>query len=143
MVCADTSFLISLYGTDVNTPAAKQHVGGVTDRLVVHAISDFEFSNAVRSLVFRGKIRPPQGAAWQANYEADKAAGILLAAEIDVNAVFRLADFLSSAWTETGGHRGYDILQVAAAKLLGATEFWSFDGKQRALAAAEGLKVGP
>lgn len=143
MVCADTSFLISLYGTDVNTPAAKQHVAGAADRLVVHAISDFEFANALRLLVFREKISPPQRAAWQANYEADKAAGILLATEIDVNAVFRLADVMSSTRTETGGHRGYDILQAAAAKLLGATEFWSFDGKQRALAAAEGLKVGP
>jgi predicted nucleic acid-binding protein len=50
---------------------------------------------------------------------------------------------LSDKYTVTAGHRAYDILQVAAALVVGATEFWSFDGKQRALAQAEGLKVGP
>jgi len=143
MICADTSYLISLYGTDVNTPAAKQHLAGATNRLVVHAINDFELGNALRSLVFRKIISPQQSQAWLSNYEADKSNGILYATEIDANAVLRRAEFLSVSWTETAGHRGYDILHVADATLVGATEFWSFDGRQRALAAAEGLIVGP
>jgi hypothetical protein len=36
-----------------------------------------------------------------------------------------------------------DILHVAAALKSGATDFLSFDGRQRTLAAAEGLTVGP
>jgi predicted nucleic acid-binding protein len=36
-----------------------------------------------------------------------------------------------------------DILHVAAALKSGATEFLSFDGRQRKLAAAQGLTVGP
>ncbi len=143
MICADTSFLISLYGTDVNTPAAKKHLAGANSRLLVHAINDFELGNALRALVFRGIISSRQSQAWLANYEVDKNNRILLTTEIDANAVFRRADALSIAWTETAGHRGYDILHVAAATLLGATEFWSFDGRQRALAAAEGMTVGP
>jgi predicted nucleic acid-binding protein len=57
--------------------------------------------------------------------------------------VFNEAARLSAAHTETIGNRAYDILHVAAARIIGATEFWSFDGKQRALAQAEGMKVGP
>ncbi len=37
----------------------------------------------------------------------------------------------------------FDILHVAAAKSLRAGEFISFDGRQRALATALGLKVAP
>jgi predicted nucleic-acid-binding protein len=40
-------------------------------------------------------------------------------------------------------HRMLDILHVAAALKSGATDFLSFDGRQRTLAAAEGLTVGP
>ena len=44
---------------------------------------------------------------------------------------------------ETSGNRSYDILHVAAAMVLSATEFWSFDARQRDLAKAAGLLVGP
>ena len=143
MICADTSFLISLYGTDTNTPGAKRHSASAASPLHVHAINDFEFRNAVRLLVFRRKITRQQRRAWLVTYEADKTTGNLLATELDANAVLRRAEAMSAARTETGGHRGYDVLLIAAAKILGATEFWSFDGRQRALAATEGLTVGP
>ena len=43
--------------------------------------------------------------------------------------------------TVTGGHRGFDILHVATARLLRATEFLTFDANQKMLAGAEGLAV--
>ncbi len=63
--------------------------------------------------------------------------------DIVADAIFSKATVLAKNHTETIGNRAYDILHIAAAKLLGATEFWSFDGKQRALASAEGMTVGP
>jgi predicted nucleic acid-binding protein len=39
------------------------------------------------------------------------------------------------------GHRGFDILHVAAALQLQAAEFLTFDANQRRLANAEGLPV--
>lgn len=143
MICADTSFLISLYGTDINSPAAKVHLAGATTALRVHAVNDFEFRNALRLLVFRGKISEPQCRAWLANYEEDKESGTLVVAEIDANTVLRTAEIISATRTATDGNRTLDILLIAAAKIFGATEFWSFDGRQRTLAAAEGMKVGP
>jgi predicted nucleic acid-binding protein len=48
---------------------------------------------------------------------------------------------LSAIHTVSGGHRGFDILHVAAALKLGAAEFLTFDGNQKKLAESEGLRV--
>lgn len=143
MICVDTSFLISYYGTDVNTPAAKQCFSVHIKPLLVHFINEFEFDNALRLLVFRGKISNVERAAWLNNYLVDKKSGIIVHTDVVADMIFLKAAVLAKNHTETIGNRAYDILHIAAAKLLGATEFWSFDGKQRALAAAEGMTVGP
>ena len=62
---------------------------------------------------------------------------------LDLSATFEVARELSRNYTTTLGNRAYDILQVAAAVVAGAGEFLSFDEKQRKLAAAAGLTVGP
>jgi hypothetical protein len=43
----------------------------------------------------------------------------------------------------SGGHRSFDILHVATARLLNATCFLSFDANQRKLATTLRLNVGP
>jgi predicted nucleic acid-binding protein len=55
---------------------------------------------------------------------------------LDLPAVFGVASELSRKHTTAIGNRAYDILQVAAAAVLNAGEFLSFDEKQRKLAAA-------
>ena len=47
----------------------------------------------------------------------------------------------SQAHKLTGGHRGFDILHVAAAKVTGATHFLTFDVNQKKLAERVGLVV--
>ncbi|MFN0077569.1 MAG: type II toxin-antitoxin system VapC family toxin [Prosthecobacter sp.] len=142
MICADTSFLISYYGDDVNSEVARAHMAKAAV-LNVHAVNDFEFANALRLLVFRGKITATHRASWLETYHADIQRGALISEPVALESVFEEAEEISTKHAETGGHRAYDILQVAAALLLGATDFWSFDGKQRQLAAAEGMSVGP
>ena len=60
---------------------------------------------------------------------------------------FRLAARFSEGHSAAVGARSLDIsldiLHVAAAKALRAVEFVSFDGRQRTLAAAVGLRVAP
>ena len=94
-------------------------------------------------LVFRGLITDVEKHLWLADYEADKSLGVLTERTIDANAALHRAEAISAARTESSGNRSYDILLVAAATLLGATRFWTFDIRQRNLAAAEGLIVGP
>src|SRR5690606_23857021 len=123
MMGADTSFLISLYGSDVNRAAAQAHIAKRTDPIEVHDLNDFEFGNTLRLLVFRQKITPASRESQLKADEADKQAGLLRLHALDAGQVLDAAAIISSARTEGGGHRGYDILHVAAAKWLGATDF--------------------
>ncbi|MDB6005442.1 MAG: PilT protein domain protein, partial [Prosthecobacter sp.] len=69
------------------------------------------------------------------------AGGRLLIQVCNLARVLDEARRLSAAYTLTSGHRGFDILQVAAALVLGADEFLTFDANQKKLAEAEGLEV--
>jgi hypothetical protein len=46
--CAETSFLFSLYGADVNTAAAQECVTERKTALNVHVVNTFEFENAMK-----------------------------------------------------------------------------------------------
>jgi hypothetical protein len=48
---------------------------------------------------------------------------------------------ISFTYSLTGGHRGFDILHVAAALRLNAKQFLTFDANQKKLAEAEGMKM--
>jgi len=48
---------------------------------------------------------------------------------------------LSLSACPTEGHRDFDVLHVATALHLGASEFLTFDANQKRLAQAEGLVV--
>lgn len=75
--------------------------------------------------------------------EGDIQGGTLQAAPVLWDEVFTRAEGLSAAHTAGIGARAMDILHVAAAMALGIKEFLTFDVRQKALAAAAGLKVGP
>jgi predicted nucleic acid-binding protein len=73
--------------------------------------------------------------------DLDSGAVVLTAAEWPD--VLSRAELLSRRHTRTGGHRGLDILHIATALHLEATELLTFDKKQRRLARAASLKVRP
>lgn len=60
---------------------------------------------------------------------------------VDWAAVHQRAEALSSAHTQKKGHRMADILHVATALQLGASEVLTFDANQAMLARSEGLVV--
>jgi predicted nucleic acid-binding protein len=57
----------------------------------------------------------------------------------DLTEILFTAERLSKSRTFSGGHRSFDILHVATALTLGATDFLTFDSNQAALASSEGL----
>lgn len=61
----------------------------------------------------------------------------------DWPAVLLIAERVSAGHTVQGGHRSWDVLHVATALHLGSLTLLSFDVRQRTLAAAHGLAVGP
>jgi len=142
-ICADTSFLFSFYGSDVNTAAAQNRATESASVIHVHVVNSFEFENAVRLRFFQRKLSEVERDKIITGYRADIESGRVVNVNVPLTQVFSEAARLSAQHTETLGNRAYDILQVAAALRLGATEFWSFDGKQRTLAQAEGLSVRP
>ena len=75
--------------------------------------------------------------------QEDLAAGILLIRDFPASTLAGAAGLLSGQTTETQGGRAFDVFHVAAARLLGADTFLSFDGRQRELADLAGLTVAP
>jgi predicted nucleic acid-binding protein len=141
VICADTSFLYSLYGNDANTARAVAWLRSKRVVLTVTTLNEYELGNALRFAEFRGVLRPGDGAMFWAQFESDRVAGRLRVEICNLAEVVGEAKRLSATHTLTGGHRGFDILHVAAALHLKAGQFLTFDGNQRKLAGAEGLGV--
>lgn len=142
-VSADTSFLVSLYGGDVNTAAARAWmVTHATPILVSNALR-FETGNALRLACFRQKITHAELHQALTDMASDFASGILIARDIPSPRLWAECTQLSISHTLTQGVRAFDILHVAAARLLKADTFLSFDVRQRTLAQAAGLVVAP
>jgi len=142
MACyADSSFLVSCYVADANTALAKAYLARTGAPLLFTPLHALEVRNAFELGVFRGLFSKAEARAAGKNLAADMRAGRLENIVVKWPAVFRLAANLSELHSSTAGTRSLDILHVAAAKLTAATEFVSFDGRQRKLAAAAGLAV--
>jgi hypothetical protein len=75
--------------------------------------------------------------------EADIAGGFLAPTPVPSDDLHTKARQLSDRYTPALGTRSLDLLHVAAALVLGARDFFSFDDRQRKAAAGEGLKVKP
>ena len=74
-------------------------------------------------------------------FEEDRNAGRVVRQPCNLATVLDEAMRLSAAYTLSGGHSGFDILHTAAAIVLDAEQFLTFDENQKRLATAEGLVV--
>ncbi len=141
VVCTDTSFLFSLYGNDINTPRALAWVGAHRAALILSTLNEYELANALRFAEFRKGIGPGEATLFWAQFEADRASGRLRVHVCNLADVVDEAKRLSATHTLHRGHRGFDILHVAAAIRFQANQFLTFDENQKKLAEAEGLVV--
>ena len=140
---ADTSFLVSLYGRDANSAPAQQMASGFKVPLAFTPFLRHEARNAVRLAVFRKEITAVERQRVVAAIEADVQAGALVDTLLAWADVYTQAETLSANHTEHLGTRASDVLHVAAALALGVKKFYTFDTRQKVLAAAAGLKVKP
>jgi len=143
----DTSFLCALYRTQVNSPRADQFMAGLSGALGVSSLLLLEFRQSVRfqirlHLNDRSKgFAQTEGQQMLNDLQIDLNAGLISSIPVDWAAVHQRAEAFSSAHTLAAGHRLADILHVATALHLGASEFLTFDANQKTLAEAVGLKV--
>jgi hypothetical protein len=143
----DTSFLCAMFRNQVNSIVAAHHFAKMPEPLHVASPLLFEFRQATRWQAFLNGKDPTKGfdrttaQGALAKFSANLASGAIVVVPVDWADVASIAERLSAQYTWTEGYRGLDVLHVATALHLGATEFLSFDGKQKDLAEAEGLIV--
>ena len=141
--CPDTSFLFSLYIADANTPTALLVRQTQSTPLPITAFHRVELRNAVCLAVFRKQITQTIAyAAWR-NLEADLQNGSLVYESVIWADVFLEAEKLVLQHTATAGSRSLDVIHVAAAKILSASDFITFDARQAKMAAKAGFHVSP
>jgi predicted nucleic acid-binding protein len=140
---ADTGFVASLYLQESTSAQARAAIHATPAALPLTPLAALELRNAFNRSVQRGRITIAQrDALWQ-DVEADLTGGFLVLTPIPSEELYRQARTLSDRYTPTLGTRSLDLLHVAAALLLEAKVFFSFDDRQRKAAAKEGLKVKP
>ena len=141
VICCDTSFLFSVYGNDANTPRAHQYLKNVGAPISVSALNGFELANAFRLAEFREVISPGNGERFLGQYRQDLSDGRIIKHPCNLAEILKKAHQLSANHTLRGGHRGFDILQVAAALEIRAEVFLTFDRIQSKLAHAVNFKT--
>jgi uncharacterized protein len=140
IVYADTSFLFSLYISDENSIAAVALMNKFEAQLLTTDFGEFEFTNAVSWRVFRKQILIGEQRAVLEAFTKDVEAGIIRIMPIP-SAAFARARQIAQTQTPALGNRALDVLHVAAALVLKARAFYTFDSKQTTLASALGLRV--
>ena len=146
---ADTSFLCALYIAQSNSAAAIAHYRQMKEPLHVSALLLGEFRQSVRFQIFRHSRDATQGYDRKAGLTAlaklqeNIDTGAVVVASAEWAEVINIAERISARYTADGGHRYVDLLHVATALQLGATDILSFDANQRKLANAEGLATKP
>lgn len=143
MLCADTSFLLSFYGADAHTGKARAWMGRQKQPLTLHPLNEVEIVNALHLATFRRVLSAADGDAILRAWQADIAACRLVLRNLSLADVTAEAVRIAHAHTRRHGCRAFDVLHVAAARLMGAKTFLSFDAAQLALARLEGLRVAP
>ncbi len=143
----DTSFLCALYRAQVNSQEADAFMAGLVGPLRLSSLLLLEFRQSVLIQIRlqandRSKgFSPAEGQQMLRDVQMDLNSGVLAVCPVDWADAHLRAEILSGVHTPTCGHRLADILHVATALHLGATDFLTFDVNQKRLAEAEGFKV--
>jgi predicted nucleic acid-binding protein len=138
-VYADSSFVVSLYLTDVHSPEARRRVQGAPP-LILTALHRAEWAHALGQHQFRGTMTAEAVRRANSQFVSDEAASLWREAPLPENA-FELCADLARRYAPKLGMRTLDTLHVACALELKAEHFWTFDQRQAKLAKAAGLKT--
>jgi predicted nucleic acid-binding protein len=142
---ADTSFLVSTVIPDANHSAARAELLRIKlpPEFLLTEFGAFEARNTIRALTARRDLTDAGQIAALRLLRAMEAHAVTVAAAVPFPEWMRECERLSAALTPVLGTRALDVLHVAAARLMGASEFFSFDANQRRSAEASGLTVRP
>lgn len=144
MMYCDTSFLLALYvRRDFFNPPALKAAAKLTDPIPYTLLGELELLNGIHRILAARIVSRSEHDTILRQIGQDEADGFFVRSPINQGDHFAKARELSRRHTPTLSCRSVDILHVAAALLVGATRFASFDSKQRTLANAAGLRPTP
>ena len=139
----DSAIIVKLYVQEATSPDAIRLVGGYAAPYPLTPWQALEVKNAIRLKAFRGEITSAEMSQSIAAFEQDITTGRWQRPTYTAAAVEQKTEELSASHSATLGCRTLDIIHVAAALIIGAKEFVTFDGRQAALAKQVGLTVKP
>jgi predicted nucleic acid-binding protein len=138
--CVDASFLFSLYVLDVNSAAASAKMRRAVLPLLLTDVGKIEILNAIGLRLFRKELRPAEEKKVYGLFREDIEQGVVQIIPLPA-AAYQQAEQIARTHTPLLGTRTLDVLHVAAALVLKANAFYTFDQKQAGLAIAVGLRV--
>jgi len=127
-----------LYAPDAHSAAAREYLLQAAGPFPLTPFGEAELTNAIELRVFRREITAAQAQAALERLAAHIADGVFQATPVPA-AMYDVARQLSRKHTATLGTRALDILHVAAALVLHADFFYTFDRAQAQLARTAGL----
>ena len=139
----DSGIIVKLYVQEATSPDAIRLVSAYVAPYALTQWQALEVKNAIRLKAFRAEITAAEMNRSIAAFEQDIATGRWQRPAYTAATIEQKADELSAGHSAILGCRTLDIIHVAAALVLGAKEFVTFDGRQGALAKRVGLTVRP
>jgi len=139
----DSAIIVKLYVQEATSADAIRLVGAYVAPYALTQWQALEVKNAIRLKAFRAEITAAEVNRSIAAFEQDIATGRWQRPAYTAATIEQKADELSAGHSAILGCRTLDIIHVAAALVLGAKEFVTFDGRQGALAKKVGLTVRP
>ena len=143
MTYVDTSVLFSLYVPDANSSRADAWRRANPVPIDFTDFHRIELRNALSLAVFQQRLTPDEAQAAWTQIQEDLHAGVLVAKPNLWAKLIPEAEALATHHTPTLGTRSLDVLHVAAASVIGATEFCTFDARQGKLAQLAGMLLRP
>ena len=138
-----SAVIVKLYVQEITSPDAIGLVGAYAPPYMLTQWQALEVKNAIRLKAFRAEITAAEMNQSIAAFEQDIATGRWQRPAYTAATVEQKAEELSAGHSAVLGCRTLDIIHVAAALVLGAKEFVTFDGRQGALAKQVVLTVKP
>jgi predicted nucleic acid-binding protein len=135
--------VVTLYKEEATSARAAALMTRQTASVRLSQLGELEFRNALYLAVFRGELTAGDAALKKRLFLEDVANGIFNITPIPASELFAKSFELADRHSARLGTRSLDLMHVAAALLLKAETFLSFDERQRKAAKAEGLKVKP
>ncbi len=140
---ADSSLVVALYLNEADSTRADAACASLAPPIRLTDWHRVEIANAFQRAVKNSRITAEQAALLWLAFTDDVTTGRFEIVQVDHAAVLDRTLTLTQKHTATTGTRSLDLIHIASALEIGATDFLSFDHRQRLTASAEGLKVFP